>query len=309
MLTKTWKTTILTAGLLLSMVTAQAAVVSSLVIKPTARELAQAFGTQIINPKAAEQAAESLRNTLEILTGKSIDDISSKDLSKALSFDPELGRIIAKSEEDLTQADIATLIKKTAQHSNMFNENYLCGRCVEKELREMGVQAVVQKAPSSMVKHLKAVPKNVTAQRALVRRIAKEDLGMSAREIKQFVSPRNLDDVKLRNVAAALLAMKNGTKGQKALGDAIRNFNTADGKTYFNHNDLLLMLVDGFKESELEEWAAIVNKLAKKPTKGQLRGRTYALAKYFEDMAEEYPHLREHLAAMKDNGANCWRIW
>lgn len=252
-------------------------------------------------------AATQLSNSLELTIrafNKGKYPKSSDEIKKIFSFDNRLTDLLSKDVSEFTDKDLVKLVNRlSVQAEKRANGPFMmCGACVTDELYKMGVIAISQKASKSTSRILKILPRNA---KQLNRRIKRMAGVLNIPNMDVILS--SIPDVDKRRFYVALSKMSSGTKQEKALGVALRNFSNFNGTSYFHKSKLYTLMTDKLSPSDMKYWTEELEKIAKQKPIDNERGRVANLEQMFLKKADNNPSLKESLEKLKKK--NCWKIF
>lgn len=252
---------------------------------------------------AAIQLQASLELTLRAFNRGKLPS-SSHELNNAFQFDAKIMRLLTKDSEEFSQKDLVHLVNRLSVEAEKKAKGpfMMCGACVTDELSKLGIVAISQKVSRSTSRILRSVPKSATE---LNKRITRMGGVLNIPHIDVIVN--SIPDVDKRRFYVALSKMSAGNKKEKALGQALRNFNNVGNKSYFHTNRLYTLMTDELGSADMAYWTKTLNKISKEKPIDPERGRVANLEKWFLKKADEDPSLREPLEKLKKK--NCWKIF
>ncbi len=285
----------------------RAASIALLLAKSAGDGLIAAYERVGFSKGAATQAEESVKYATEILLQSSKrlkGDVTEANIKKAFEFNPQLAKILAKDESEVSEADLVKLVNLSALEAELKGADFVCAQCVQKDMLARGIKGILKKSSSSF----KMAPDkvvNMTHSKFLseIKKMAKK-LNMSKEDLDEFLM---LPDEAKKTTYVALDFMKNGNRSQQELGVAIDKFNRFGEKTFYSKNKILNLLTEDLKSSEIASWIDVLNKLSKERPVDQVEGRVANLREYFEQRVSDRPKLEADLDYLKANG--CFGIF
>ncbi len=257
--------------------------------------------------KLSTDAATQLHSSLD-LTIKAFNrgkyPTTSKDFKRIFNFDPKITSLLSKDVSEFTDQDLAKLVNRLSVQAEKKASGpfMMCGACVTDELYKMGIVAISQKTSKSTSKILRIVPRSA---KQLNRRIKRMGGVLHIPEMDKIVS--TIPDVDKRRFYVALAKMSTGSKQEKALGIALRNFNNVGNQSYFHTSKLYTLMTDNLSSSDMKYWTNTLEKIGKEKPVDLDRGRVANLEQWFYTKADNDPVLKDSLDQLKKK--NCWKIF
>jgi hypothetical protein len=252
---------------------------------------------------AAIQLQTSLELTLKAFNRGKVP-ASSNEIKKAFMFDHRIMTLLSKDSEEFSQKDLVKLVNRLSVQAEKRARGpfMMCGACVTDELSQLGVVAISQKVSKNTSRILRRAPRNAKELNLNIKR-----MGGVLNIPHMDVVINNIPDVDKRRFFVALSKMSAGGPKEKALGQALRNFNNVGSKSYFHTNRLYTLMTDELGSADMTYWTNVLNKISKEKPIDPERGRVANLENWFIKQADQDPSLREPLEKLKKK--NCWKIF
>jgi hypothetical protein len=269
---------------------------------------------------AKRQASESLALGSKALGMK---ELSSADaIAKLAEGDAEVIAILKKPSEELTREDLAKLLNKMADSaggSRAGDTFAQCSKCVEEELRVLGVANVLKRASQSVREVLSRAPQG----NALTQQVKKLAESLNVSELKVVKQGNKIvkdpvkelaqkDSQQLTNVWTFLELTASGSDGQKKLGKAILAMSRKeDGKTALLEDRLWVLMTEEFSESDSLRLAEELEKASKNIPAGAdaPAKRRQVFEQWIEKKSQEMGLSGEETSTMKSRLCRCYGIF
>jgi len=265
-----------------------------------------AEGKEALTKMGLGAAAQSeLMKSLDIAVSalnKGTKPASEEALKKLFAGQPALAAVLGKNMDQLTTKELADFNAALAGRANSLKigQAYVAASsCLDPELVKIGIHMISREVGDSTGKILAAAPKDRALQSAISAFLRKLKIAGVNDEALSL-----LRDHEKKLLYAALKKTAEGSKEEKALGEAIKKFSASNNESYLEPKMWLLM-TEELGTSDMERMASLINRVSAEAPASEA-DRIKNLRDWFESNADT-DELKLALNNLKEK--NCWGIF